>query len=278
MSERRNFNKEYVEHELHGLETPLEEKITVFITGGAAMSFYGLKEATKDIDVVLQNKVEVNVLISALQSLGYKDPHKGLTINYTRMRASAILENPDGFRWDIFEQVVADKLSLSKGMIKRSCKLFNEGNLQVRLLSKEDIFLLKSVTDRDGDIDDMGIVAESGVRWDTIAKECSLQSSHTDRVWEDALCNRLMDLREKRGITAPIEKAICRIADQRILETWIIRRVAEGIDTVRDLARESKENEQVIRRATNILARKKMLSIDRSTRPYRLTTRRKGSS
>ena len=173
---------------------------------------------------------------------------------------------------------MASKLFLSKGMVKRSCTLFNKGNLQARLLSKEDIFLLKSVTDRDGDIDDMGVVAESGVRWDAIAKECNLQSSRTTRVWEDALCNRLIELRERRGVTAPIERAICRVADQRFLETWIIRRVAEGTDTVRDLARESMENEQVIRKATNILARRKMLFIDRSTRPYRLTARKKGSS
>ncbi len=278
MSSRRNFNREYVEQRLRELGRALNKKITVFIAGGAAMSFYGLKEATKDIDVALQNKAQVNSIISALKSLGYMDPHEGVTVDYARMNASAILENSDGFRWDVFEKVVANKLFLSKGMIKRSSKLFNEGNLQARLLSKEDVFLLKSVTDRDGDIDDMGIVAESGLRWEIIAKECSHQSSHLDRVWEDALCNRLIDLRERRGVTAPIEKAICRLADKRILEMWIKRRVGEGADTVRDLARESGETEQVIRKATNLLARKKMLFIDRSTRPHRIATRKKGSS
>lgn len=96
MTERPNFDRQYIENELQKLAATLVEKNTVFIAGGAAMSFYGLKEATKDIDVVVQTKANVDSLVLALRALGYSDPRQGVTINYARMRATAILENIDG--------------------------------------------------------------------------------------------------------------------------------------------------------------------------------------
>jgi hypothetical protein len=275
MTERRNFNREYIEKELERLAANLPKKTAVFIAGGAAMAFYGLKEATKDIDVVVESKGKVDSLVSALRSFGYMDPRQALTVNYTEMKTSAILENPDGFRWDMFEQVVAGRLRLSKGMIERSQKLLYRGSLQARLLSKEDIFLLKSVTERDRDIEDMGIVAESGLDWDVVAKECRFQASHSVVVWEDALCDRLMELREKRGIASPIEKMICRIADQKILEAWITRKVREGINTVRGLASESGEPDRTIREAIRRLACRRIITVNRSIWPYRFMLREK---
>lgn len=52
MTERPNFDRQYIENELQKLAATLVEKNTVFVAGGAAMAFYGLKEATRDIDVV----------------------------------------------------------------------------------------------------------------------------------------------------------------------------------------------------------------------------------
>jgi hypothetical protein len=50
-------------------------------------------------------------------------------------------ENADGFRWEIFNKIVANKLELSADMKTRS-KMIREGEkLQVSVLSNEDIFL-----------------------------------------------------------------------------------------------------------------------------------------
>ncbi len=269
MTERPNFDRQYIENELQKLAGSLVKKSAVFVGGGAAMAFYGLKEATKDVDVVVQTQDDVNSLALALRALGYSDPRRGVTVKYARMRATMILENSEGFRWDIFERVVARKLSLSGNMVARSQLLFERGNLQVRLLSKEDIFLLKSVTDRARDLEDMGVVAESGVDWSIIAAECDCQSLHSKVVWEDALCSRLMDLRERRGIVSPIEKRICRLADQKFLEGWIVRRIREGISTIKGLAKEAGEPEHLIRKVVEKLVRTNRLSVDQSTRPYR---------
>ena len=45
MIKRRSFNRLYVQNELRKVAAELTQKTTVFIAGGAAMAFYGLKEA-----------------------------------------------------------------------------------------------------------------------------------------------------------------------------------------------------------------------------------------
>lgn len=274
---RNQFNKDYIENELQKLSTLLRRRTRLFVAGGAAMAFYGLKEATKDIDVVVERRSGLHSLMSALRTGGYAYPKHGLGFTYTRMRAKAILENGDGFRWDIFERVIANKLSLSKGMVSKSHVIFNKAKLHVRSLSKEDIFLLKSVTERDFDLDDMRIVAESGIDWNRVKTECHSQASRSERIWEDALCEKLIDLRERMNVVSPIEKSICRIADQRILERWIIKRVGAGVNTVNDLAREAGEPKWVIRKALAELVEKRDLGVKREGRlhTFALATRAK---
>jgi len=265
----QKFNKRYMGNELQKLDAALRRKIRIFVSGGAAMAFYGLKEATKDIDVVVEERSEFRTLVSALRSLGCKHPKVSVGVAYAQTRANAILENADGLRWDIFERVIARKLSLSRGMIDRSRILYDKRRLHVRSLSKEDIFLLKSMTDRDLDLEDMRIVAESGIDWNQVKMECQMQASRTGRIWEDALCEKLIELRERMKIVAPIEKSICRIADQRILEDWIMRKVGAGINTVKDLVRETAEPESVIRGAISRLIRRGDLAVDRRKKMYR---------
>jgi hypothetical protein len=265
----RTFNRQYIETELEKLNAALTRKTRIFVAGGAAMAFYRLKEATKDIDVVVERRTELHSLVSALRVVGYKRPTGSLGTTYKKMKASAILENTDGFRWDIFERVIAGKLSLSTGMISRSRILYDKTKLDVRSLSNEDIFLLKSVTGRELDLDDMRRIAESGINWNHVKTECQAQASRTGRIWEDALCEKLVELRERMKITAPIEKSICEIADQKILENWIIQKVGAGINTVKDLARTADEPDSVIREATSRLIHKGNLRVDRSAKTHR---------
>ena len=79
------------------------------------MAFYGLKVATKDIDIILTNQEDLNSLQTALSSIGYKEPNPIIiTRPYNEMQTSAILENQDGFRWDLFLNKVCGKLTLSR--------------------------------------------------------------------------------------------------------------------------------------------------------------------
>ncbi len=98
--------------------------VDLYLIGGGAMSFQNLKVATKDIDVVLRSTRELELTRKALLSLGYFVPCiRGGA--YAKMNTSAILENSDGFRWDLFVQVVCNGLQLSESMAKRSIELFS---------------------------------------------------------------------------------------------------------------------------------------------------------
>lgn len=271
MSTRRNFDSRYVESELQRLSSKLGRKTAVYVAGGAAMALANLKEATKDIDVVVETSDQAKSLVSGLRSLGYKDPRQSLTIKHRRMFARDILENPDGFRWDIFEKVVANKLYLSKGMIERSQSHLSSNTLSVRLLSKEDIFLLKSVTDRERDLEDMKTVAESGLNWSIIDSECRWQTAHSNRTWEDELCSRLQELKANYGIRSPIQERICKAADQKVLEEGIKLQLRKGTNAVKDIAREIGEPRSMVRKALARLVEKGVVSANRSKKPHEFT-------
>lgn len=59
MAEREKFGKEYVEKEFLRIGLALKTKIRVFLIGGCAMIFRGLKPATKDVDIVFTSPMEL---------------------------------------------------------------------------------------------------------------------------------------------------------------------------------------------------------------------------
>ncbi|MEA3457286.1 MAG: hypothetical protein U9R21_01250 [Candidatus Thermoplasmatota archaeon] len=61
------FDRNYISKELKKINSHLEKQITLYILGGGAMSFYDIKAATKDIDVVVKSEKEVQLLINALK-------------------------------------------------------------------------------------------------------------------------------------------------------------------------------------------------------------------
>ena len=182
------------------------------------MAFYGLKDATKDIDI-LTNHEDLNNLKAALDAIGYKEPNPiVITRQYNDMQTSAILENRDGFRWDLFLSKVCGKLTLSADMQNRATNLYQSNCLTVLIASKEDLFLFKAITTRDADLDDTRILAQSGLKWETIAQECKNQSQVSGLCWEDALSQNLQALNEKFSIESPIEKTLRKTAERKIIE------------------------------------------------------------
>lgn len=71
MTQRPSFSKEYVLKELDRLSSKIKVQIRLFIIGGLGLINFGLKEATKDVDVVIQSRRELYALTRGLRSLGY---------------------------------------------------------------------------------------------------------------------------------------------------------------------------------------------------------------
>ncbi|NOQ48501.1 MAG: hypothetical protein GQ576_05110 [Methanococcoides sp.] len=139
------------------------------------------------------------------------------------MGASAILENTDEFRWDIFVNVICDGLQLSDGMIKRSQELFKMKNISVYMISPEDIFVFKSITSRERDREDMHTLFIKGLDFDIIKEEIIWQSENklTDFAWIAYVFDGLEEFVDKYGISHPILDDLHDIAYEDMLTTMI---------------------------------------------------------
>ena len=269
MVQRRSFDKDYLKQEFDKLNAIAKRPLALYLIGGGAMAFYGLKVATKDIDIILTNQEDLNNLQAALVAIGYKEPNPiVITRPYNEMQTSAILENKDGFRWDLFLTKVCGKLTLSAEMQNRATSLYQGNKLKVLIASKEDLFLFKGITTRDADLDDTRILAQSGLNWETIAQECKKQSQESGVCWEDALAQNLQDLKAKYGIEAPIEKALRKTAEQKIIETTLLGQIEKGNNTVHSIAKAINEPESFVRIELVRLVKRGIIKADKSKRPY----------
>lgn len=271
MTQRRAFDKDYLKQEFDKLNTTItNDPLTLYLIGGGAMAFYGIKVATKDIDIILTNQEDPNNLQTALTTTGYKEPNPiTITRAYHEMQTSVILENQDGFRWDLFLTKVCGKLTLSTDMQNRANTLYQGNKLKVCIVSKEDLFLFKSITNRDADLDDTRILAQSGLNWEIIAQECKNQSQTSNICWEDALYQTLQDLKTKYDIEAPIEKTLRKTAQQKIIETAILMQIERKNNTIKDIAKALDESPNFIRTELYKLADKGTIVADKSSKPHK---------
>jgi len=270
--QRSSFDKEYLFKELDKLSSKILIPVNLFMIGGAALISYGLKEATKDIDVVLQNPDELNALINALKKLEYRNPIPiEITRPYRMMGANEILENRDGFRWDIFDRQVCNALTFSSEMKSRGTVFYTKRTLKVILASKEDIFLFKGITEREADLEDMRLLAESGLNWKTIEQECHNQSVSSGRLWENALYERLIDLKTKHKIESPIEKSLKATLEEKLIEITLTEAIKKGNNTVKTISQASNQPEHFIRESLKKMEKKGRIRVDKSSRPHKFT-------
>jgi len=270
--QRPSFDKEYLFKELDKLSSKILIPVNLFMIGGAALISYGLKEATKDIDVVLQNPDELNALINALKKLEYRNPIPiEITRPYRMMRTNEILENKGGFRWDIFDRQVCDALTFSSEMKSRGTVFYTKGTLKIILASKEDIFLFKGVTEREADLEDMRLLAESGLNWKVIEQECRNQSVSSGRLWENALYERLIDLKTKHKIESPIERSLKATLEEKLIEITLTEAIKKGNNTVKTISQAANQPEHFIRESLKKMEKKGRIKVNKTSRPYKFT-------
>lgn len=179
MTRQPTLGEGAIREQFHELADLLDRESTVYLIGGGALTLQELKNATKDIDLIVQKKTELDRLREALESAGYSLPDD-LEEEYDQLEAAFILENGTR-RFDVFHRQVAGVLVLSEEMTKRSQHLFDDGPLSVRIVSLNDIFLFKSVANRDDDVDDMIVLAQAGMDEDIIMDEVANQLAFVEK-------------------------------------------------------------------------------------------------
>lgn len=233
---------------------------------------FGLKEATKDVDVILQSPSELKILTESLESLGYRSPSNIEILRpYKKMEASNILENDDGFRWDIFYGQVCGALTFSNQMMARTSVLYQKNLTSVFLASKEDLFLFKAITEREADLDDMRLLAESGLNWNVIEQECSNQTILSGRLWGNALLQNLIELERKYNIKSPLRKRLEAIVEEKLAEDAVLKALREGKNTIATISKTTRLPQYFIRVCTKKMEKEGLIRFGKSKRPYKIS-------
>ena len=191
------------------LDKITDSQVNIYLLGGGALLYYGIKPETKDIDLVCLTKDYFDVY-SAFKKIGFyiKIPSK----EYLRKNISEILTRED-FRIDLFNIKVCGNLSLTESIINRSKMILDLEHIKLYCFSLEDIFVFKSITEREGDIFDLENIIKKGINWDTIYSEILLQiKEHDKNVWITYFVERLETLIDK-GFDIPIYKESRKLAE-----------------------------------------------------------------
>lgn len=160
----------------------LKKDVVCVAIGGTAMMFMGYKSATKDIDLVFDTAIERDVFIAAIEELGYKekalaDVYDGKRKKHTgkpRMYARGD-EQFDLFVKDVFGYAI----STTDEFTERRDYL-GKNEFTIHLLTKEDLIVLKAITRREKDHEDIETIIriEKDIDWDLVIEKAIAQAKN----------------------------------------------------------------------------------------------------
>jgi len=149
MTKRILSSRDDLQESLKRVGNSLARDVTAYLIGGCAMILYNAKVATKDIDLVLMSDGDAKAVMDALSGSGFTKTRPESDV-YRRLGATIMMQDSKGMRFDIFVETVCRKLRITDRMASRSSRHSVYGRLKINLISPEDIFLFKSVTESRG--------------------------------------------------------------------------------------------------------------------------------
>lgn len=197
----KEFRMEDIIELLEEIGEGLKERVTIFMIGGGNMSLKRIKAVTKDIDLIVLTRREYDSLKEVLIDLGYDCREETFSEDF--YKTPIIVFFKEDKRIDVFIKDVSNQIELTKEMQERSREYTRFDNLVVKLVSNEDIFLFKSITDREKDVDDCYSLIGVGLDWKVIREELHRQEKKA--LWRFWVYEQLSRIKNKYGITTPIE-------------------------------------------------------------------------
>lgn len=230
MRETKLYEKEKLIGDLKSVGKRLPSPITIYLIGGCAMCLKGLKDTTKDVDAIFISSEDLRLFEKELLELGYH-PATKVEVAYGQLGAYTILRHPEKAGFDLFHIRVCNMLLLSEKMKQRSAHYARFDNLELYLLSNEDITIFKAITERERDIDDIELLVRGKEKpekfnWNIIKEECKTQAEHLKI--EGHLYNRLLELFEKYQIRAPLLSWLKNRDKKHLFEAVYLRRLEKG--------------------------------------------------
>lgn len=190
----------------------LEKDITCIAIGGTAMMLQNYKTTTKDIDLVFENLEDRNIFIKAIEKLGYKQQAIGLVYDQKRKenKNKPLMYTRGDERFDLFvKNIFGYEVNFSiKGKIQRN-DFIGKKELILLLLSIEELILLKAITRREKDHEDIETILEieKNVDWNLIVEKAIKQKEDNEWILID-LEETLQKLKEKYFIKQEVFEKI----------------------------------------------------------------------
>ena len=235
----------------------IKREVTVYLLGGANLIFRSLKDATKDIDIVLESKEDFEVIEEGLKRMGYESRVEMLGEDIK----SFVLEHEREPRFDIFISQVCRSLVLSEGMKERSERLEKDFcKLKVRLLSLTDVFLLKCVTEREGDVEDASVIVKrGGVDWSDLMEELEMQEKATGIFFSFSVLDMVEILEERMNIKIGAKRRLISYCLERALLVAL-----EKPKTIKELKKELEFPEHLIYNKLKKMEKEGRIEVDRN--------------
>ena len=220
---------------LRKLDEKLNTTVHAYLLGGANLLLRGLKKATKDLDVVVEGERDFSKLHSALLALGFRPlGEMEITPSDRKLNPSGIYVAEGMPRFDLFTKVICNALFLTDEMKSRA-ETMAFGKLVLHLLSLEDVFLLKSITEREGDLEDMVTIVRrgGGLKWGEILKTYLTEEDVVRKHFCFTMLDNIELLQRREGIDVPLHGLLKHCIDVGILQALALGRT--NVKGIREL-------------------------------------------
>jgi hypothetical protein len=206
--------REEVNEVLEQLGRVLEERLEALLIGGAVMLELGLKDATKDIDVVCRSEEDKERLLAAAKALGFEIVGPGKRHERLGVKRLAV---KGGRNLDIFAERISYDFDLSEAMWQRATRIRSFGSLVIRDASLEDIFIMKLIANRSGDAPDCSNLVIAGLDFDAVYREIEAQyrkaGEAKEKIWINYIEEGIARLQDN-DLTIPIGDKISLLASE----------------------------------------------------------------
>lgn len=205
----------YINSVFDRISKNLREEVAIYHIGGNAMCWYGLKETTKDVDLVLTGEGGIDSFRSAVLDSGFIEVDIVSVPGYEHINQYAIFDEvrgiplnqefTPGLRVELFLDQICGGFRFSGGMKSRCMRGEDRCLLREYFCSMEDIFLFKSITERERDLEDMYRIHRSKPDFEVIRAELRDQLDSMDvktRMYLlESVKGSLDSLRERYGVS-----------------------------------------------------------------------------
>ena len=151
-------------------------------------------------------------------------------------------------------------------MKARSTLVGEMGNVTLLISSREDIFLLKSVTERTRDLDDMMSLFRAGLDKKVLLQECEVQTElagfRDSQVWEAFLLVKIEEMEKRYGFQVPWKRALRSRAEVKLCARQLLDHIDKGVLSVKRLSDVKGEKSAFIEKCVRYLVKLGEVTLD----------------